>query len=295
MAISRVTQNLMTQHSLTGLQTGLSRLAQIQEQLSTGRILNRPSDSPSDTTSAMRVRSALGQQEQFARNGEDALGWLNQLDTTLGTVSDRLRRVRDLALQGRNAGTSQTARDALASEVDQIREGLIGTANTQYLGRPIFGGITSGPSAYDSTGAYVGTPGAVNRVIGDGVVVDVQLAGPAVFGPDGASVFDELTALAAGLRAGSGADMDTAIGAMTTALARVTTQLTEVGTRTNRVEAAMQAATDTGLTLTNRLSEIENTDLPKAMVELQMQEVAYQAALASTARVLQPSLVDFLR
>lgn len=295
MAISRVTQNLMTQHSLTGLQTGLSRLAQIQEQLSTGRILNRPSDSPSDTTSAMRVRSALGQQEQFARNGADALGWLNQLDNTLGTVSDRLRRVRDLALQGRNAGTSQTARDALASEVDQIREGLIGTANTQYLGRPIFGGITSGPAAYDSTGAYVGTPGAVNRVIGDGVVVDVQLAGPAVFGPDGASVFDELTALAAGLRAGSGADMDTAIGAMTTALARVTTQLTEVGTRTNRVEAAMQAATDTGLTLTNRLSEIENTDLPKAMVELQMQEVAYQAALASTARVLQPSLVDFLR
>lgn len=295
MAISRVTQNLMTQHSLTGLQTGLSRLAQIQEQLSTGRILNRPSDSPSDTTSAMRVRSALGQQEQFARNGEDALGWLDQLDNTLGTVSDRLRRVRDLALQGRNAGTSQTARDALASEVDQIREGLIGTANTQYLGRPIFGGITSGPAAYDSTGAYVGTPGAVNRVIGDGVVVDVQLAGPAVFGPDGASVFDELTALAAGLRAGSGADMDTAIGAMTTALARVTTQLTEVGTRTNRVEAAMQAATDTGLTLTNRLSEIENTDLPKAMVELQMQEVAYQAALASTARVLQPSLVDFLR
>lgn len=295
MAISRVTQNLMTQHSLTGLQTGLSRLAQIQEQLSTGRILNRPSDSPSDTTSAMRVRSALGQQEQFARNGADALGWLNQLDNTLGTVSDRLRRVRDLALQGRNAGTSQTARDALASEVDQIREGLIGTANTQYLGRPIFGGITSGPAAYDSTGAYVGTPGAVNRVIGDGVVVDVQLAGPAVFGPDGASVFDELTALAAGLRAGSGADMDTAIGAMTTALARVTTQLTEVGTRTNRVEAAMQAATDTRLTLTNRLSEIENTDLPKAMVELQMQEVAYQAALASTARVLQPSLVDFLR
>lgn len=295
MAISRVTQNLMTQHSLTGLQTGLSRLAQIQEQLSTGRVLNRPSDSPSDTTSAMRVRSALGQQEQFARNGEDALGWLDQLDNTLGTVSDRLRRVRDLALQGRNAGTSQTARDALASEVDQIREGLIGTANTQYLGRPIFGGITSGPAAYDSTGAYVGTPGAVNRVIGDGVVVDVQLAGPAVFGPDGASVFDELTALAAGLRAGSGADMDTAIGAMTTALARVTTQLTEVGTRTNRVEAAMQAATDTGLTLTNRLSEIENTDLPKAMVELQMQEVAYQAALASTARVLQPSLVDFLR
>jgi flagellar hook-associated protein 3 FlgL len=76
---------------------------------------------------------------------------------------------------------------------------------------------------------------------------------------------------------------------------RVTGALSEVGTRTARVERALQSAKDAELGLTNSLSEIENTDLPKAMVELQMQEVAYQAALAATARVLQPSLVDFLR
>ena len=62
-----------------------------------------------------------------------------------------------------------------------------------------------------------------------------------------------------------------------------------------RVEQAAVRAADAETGLANSLSEIENTDLPQAMVELQMQEVAYQAALAATARVLQPSLLDFLR
>jgi flagellar hook-associated protein 3 FlgL len=75
----------------------------------------------------------------------------------------------------------------------------------------------------------------------------------------------------------------------------ITSTLSDVGTRFNRLEAAAQAAADAELSLTTSLTEIENTDLPKATVELQMQEVAYQAALASTARVLQPSLLEFLR
>jgi flagellar hook-associated protein 3 FlgL len=68
MAIGRVTQSMLTDRSLTNLQGGLSRLAEIQEHLSTGRILNRPSDNPADAATAMRLRSAVGAQQQYARN-----------------------------------------------------------------------------------------------------------------------------------------------------------------------------------------------------------------------------------
>lgn len=300
MAITRVTQNLMTRRSLESLQTGLSRLSRTQEQLSTGRILNRPSDSPTDTTAAMRIRSSIGDQQQYARNAEDGLGWLGQIDTTLTGMSDQLRRARDLALQGANDGAvAQAARDALATEVEQIREGLLSSANTTYLGRPVFGGVTAGSVAYveqpDGTVAYAGTPGAVNRTVGVGIVVDVQLGGPDVFGANPASVFDDLDALALALRAGDTAGVQTSIGALNGAMDRLTSDLADVGTRYGRLERAAQAANDTVLSLSTSLSEIENTDLPRAMVDLQLQEVAYQAALASTARVLQPSLVDFLR
>ena len=76
---------------------------------------------------------------------------------------------------------------------------------------------------------------------------------------------------------------------------RIQGRISEVGTRFNRLEKASVTAGDAELALTSSLSQVENTDLPKAMVELKMQEVAYQAALASTARVMQPSLLDFLR
>ena len=84
------------------MQTSLSRLAKLQEQLSTGRVLNRPSDSPTDTTSAMRIRSSITDVKQFARNAQDGNGWLTTIDAALTTATDQVLRARDLALQGAN-------------------------------------------------------------------------------------------------------------------------------------------------------------------------------------------------
>jgi flagellar hook-associated protein 3 FlgL len=296
MAITRVTQNMMTQHSLAGMQTSLARLAKLQEQLSTGRVLNRPSDSPTDTTSAMRIRSSLSDTKQFGRNAADGNGWLSTIDSALTQANDQVRRARDLALQGANEGVAgPTVREALAAEVDQIRAGLVNTANGNYLGRPVFGGITPGPVAYDATGTYVGTPGAVDRVVGQGITVRVDVDGNAAFGAAGSSVFDHLAALSTALRAGNQAGISASIGALEGDNDRITTTQAEVGSRQNRVEAAMQAAGDTELRLRTSLSAVENADLPKTIVDLQMQQVAYQASLGATSKVIQPSLLDFLR
>src|SRR4051794_587332 len=152
MAVTRVTQHMMSSHSMDAMQTSLSRLAKLQEQLSTGRVLNRPSDSPADTTSAMRIRSSLTDVKQYARNAADGDAWLGQIDSALTSATDQVRRARDLALQGANQGAmGPAAREALATEVDQIREGVLTTANATYLGRPVFGGVTAGSAAYDGS------------------------------------------------------------------------------------------------------------------------------------------------
>ena len=296
MAVTRVTQHMMSSHSMDAMQTSLSRLAKLQEQLSTGRVLNRPSDSPTDTTSAMRIRSSLTDVRQYGRNAEDGNGWLSTIDTALTNANDQVLRARDLALQGANEGVAgQTARDALAAEVDQIRAGLINTANSNYLGRPVFGGVTAGAQAYDATGTYVGTPGAVNRTIGEGTSVRVDVDGNAAFGPAGNSVFDHLAALSTALRTGNQAGISASITALQADRDTITTTQAEVGSRQNRVETAIQAAADGELRLRTSLSSVENADLPKTIVDLQMQQVAYQASLGATARVMQPSLLDFLR
>lgn len=294
----RVTQSMLSERSLLGVQTGLSRLAATQEHLTTGRVLNRPSDSPTDSTIAMRLREQLVDQKQYTRNAQDGLAWLGTIDSTLSSMTSEVRRARDLALQGANSGSmSQTAREALATEVDQIRDGLIAAGNVSYLGRPLFGGLTAGATAFDpATGAYVGTAtGTVTRTVSAGIEVRVDVSGTEVFGPNGDSVLDHLSALSAALRGGDPAGIKTGLDQLAGRLDTISNMQADVGTRYLRVEGAVEAGASDVLTLTTRLSEIENADLPQTIVDLQLQEVAYQAALAATSRVMQPSLVDFLR
>ena len=296
MTINRVTQHMMMDRSYSSLQLSLNRLAKSQEQLTTGRVINRPSDSPTDVTSAMRFRAGIADQHQYERNAEDGIGWLGQVDSTLTSALGQIRRAKELALSGLNAANAGVqAREALAVEVDQIRESLITAANASYLGRPVFGGVVAGSVAYDTSGNFVGTPGDVLRTVGPGVKVPVNVNGPDAFGPAGASLFDDLAHLANALRAGDSAALTTEVGDLDAALTRVTSVLGDVGARFNRVERAALAAQDMFLSLTSSLSEVENVDLARATMDLKMNEVAYQAGLAATARLVQPSLSDFLR
>jgi flagellar hook-associated protein 3 FlgL len=297
MAITRVTQNMMTRHSLESLQSGLGRMARLQEQLSTGRVLNRPSDSPTGTTSAMRLRDTLAATRQHQRNAQDGLAWLGTIDATLTSVADQTRAARDLALQGANTGAvSLAAREALATTVEQIRGSLLAAANTTHLGRPVFGGITAGATAYDPDGTLAtGVAGQVERTVAEGLALRVDAEPTAVFGPEGDSVFDHLDALTTALRSGDDATLRTNLDKLNADLDRLAMAHAEVGTRYEQVERAAQSAADVELRLENSLSEVENADLPQVIVDLKMQETAYQAALAATGRVMQPSLLDFLR
>jgi flagellar hook-associated protein 3 FlgL len=295
MVMIRVTQNMVVGRSLTSLQAGLDRLAQTQEKLSTGKNLNRPSDSPTDATTSMKIRVQVAQTQQHVRNAQNGLGWLDVTDTTLQGMADNLRRVSELALQGANASITGTTSAALATEVAQIREGLLAQANTTYLDRPIFGGVTSGSQAFDATGAYVGVDAPVERSVADGVKVRIDISGTDVVGPNGASLFDDLTALANALQTGDKTAIQAGIAAVNARQKQVSNAQAAVGAAYNRVDSAERKGQDALVTLRTALSEVEDTDLPKAMVDLQMHEVAYQAALASTSRVMQPSLVDFLR
>jgi flagellar hook-associated protein 3 FlgL len=296
MSYTRVTQNMLTRSSLGSLQANLARMGKLQEQLSSGRVINRPSDSPTGTTSAMRLRDDLRTSQQYQRNAQDGVAWLGTIDTALTSITDQTRTARDTALQGANSGAvGQPARNSLAATIDQLRTSLLSDANTNYLGRPVFGGITAGDKAYDATGAFVGTAGAVTRTVGDGVKVRVDADADAVFGAAGDTVFDHLSALSTALRAGDSAGIQAGITNLNSDLDRLTTAHAEVGTRAARVDAATQAAADTELKLKSSLSDVENADLPKVIVDLKLQETAYQAALAATSRVMQPSLLDFLR
>lgn len=296
----RATQQSIAARVMTGLQANLARAGKLQEQLSSGKLITRPSDSPTGTASAMQLRGEIRAYEQYGRNADDGLGWLGTLDTTLTSGLSQVRQARDLTLQGMSAGVagSATAREALAAEVDGLRESLISLANTRYLDRPVFGGTTAGDVAYDDAGAFrPGPVGEVKRAVGAGVTVRVDMPGPEVFGADGdpEQLFTVLTNLAANLRSNDRAGMVTNLDGLDSALGRIQTAVATVGTRYNRVEQMRQTADDRVVIFKGQLSGVEDIDFPQTIMDMTLQETAYQAALGAASRVIQPSLMDFLR
>jgi flagellar hook-associated protein 3 FlgL len=298
----RVTQKTVSATMMNGLQSNLGRMQRLQEQLSSGKQVSRPSDSPVKTVEAMQLRAEIRRTEQYVRNSDDGLALLTTADSALTSSLDMTRRVRDLVLTGMNDTTSAEGRAAIAAEVDTLIGGLLGVANTRYLDRPVFGGTTSGTTAYDESGAYLGDERAVERTIAAGTRVPVGVVGPRVFGDptvDQDALFAVLTDIRNALTSGGSGnvqqDLTTGLARLDGAIDRIITTLGELGARSNRVERMRTAAEDQLLGMTHSLSEAEDIDLPKTIIDLQMQEVSYKAALGATARVVQPSLLDFLR
>lgn len=292
----RITQRAVALTSLQGLNRNLDAVSKLQQQLTSGRLINQPADSPIGTNRAMQTRADQAANAQYARNLTDGQGWLEQTDSTLRTMLDTVRRVRDLTVQGLNEGGLDTpSRIALATETASLRDGLIALANTSNQGRPLFGGTTSGPAAYDATGTFVGQTGTpVTRRVSDTEKLRVDISGPEVFNAGGTDLFSVISSIATDLTAdpaalaGHLADLDAVTDQMKAGLA-------EIGARGARLERAQQINSDQAMTLFSRLTETEKIDLPETIMKLQMQQVGYQAALAATAKALQPSLLDFLR
>lgn len=291
----RVTSEMMAANSVRRLSSRLQQYERVQSQLATGRRVLRASDDPSSAGRAMTLRTQLRANDQALRNAGDARAWLEVGDGKLQTAVQRLHRVRDLAVRGANAlGASE--RNALALEVSSIREELRSIANSRYRGRPLFGG-TGDADPVDPAGAVVDDGGAVTRRIGDatGEVVTVNVLASDAFGTGADSLFVRLDELETALKSGDDAGITAAIGHIDTARERLGTQLATVGATMNRVESADQRLTDIRLTLRGELAQVQDVDMAEAVVELQTQEVAYQATLGAIGRALPPSLVSFLR
>lgn len=292
--ISRVTASAMTHSAMRQLQANLSELSRLQQQATSQRAFAAPSQDPAAAATALGLHAAQRRNEQYGRNVDDALAWVTTADQVITASTALLQRARDLTVQGANDGAmDETAKEAIAIELEGIRDELLASANTKLLGRSVFAG-TSDTAAFGPGYVHSGTPGAeVLRRISESASVRVDTDGIAVFGEGDDSVFALLDAIAADLRAGVnvGARLNEIDDRRT---AMLSTQ-GAVGARQTQIERAKEAAVQNSVSLEARRAAVEDVDSVEVLVQLQAQELVYRTALAVNARVLQPSLMDFLR
>jgi flagellar hook-associated protein 3 FlgL len=321
---TRVTNITMMRSASQNLQLAASQLATAQNLASTQKTITVPSDDPTGTAAALQVRNQQKANTQYARNTADGNEWLTTVDSTLTNVTDLLQQATDLTIQGANGGTlSSAAKEAIATQLDTIRDSLLSAANTQYLGRNIFAGnsdaaeaftatstpataatTTSPATAATTTYAYTGAADSpVLRRIDAGTQVRVDADGAAIFGSDapGAdgtpstnpSVFAQLDSIANALR--TGGDVSSHLTALAASSEAVLANQSAAGARQTTLITAASNQADQKVQLESQRSGIEDADLGEVVLELKMQENVYQASLAVTARALQPSLMDFLK
>lgn len=312
----RITQDSMYRTQLAGLNDSLARLQKTQEQLTSGKKLNRPSDNPVDTVSAMRLRGEQRQLEQLGESLADGVSRLNTADGALRSASAMMQRLRTIAVAGSNGTLGPVERAAYADEVAQIRQSLVQMANTQYAGRPVFAGTANVAHAFDpATGQFQGNelpvlravstaPGAAGQVNvaipgseifidADGVNYLAQLGDPT--NPAAGPADGSLAAFEVALRSGDTAGIQSAISSADQQLERLGSALGTIGARTNRLESLQELNGRQDDASKIALSKVEDVDFIKAAMDLSIQSNAYNAALAASAKMIQPSLMDFLR
>ncbi len=268
--------------------------------LSTGRRINAPSDDPVGATRAMGLRTSIANANQFLENIREATTFAGDSETALRAIIDSFHRARELTVRGATGTLDQQQRDAIALEINQILEAIVDLANTQSNNRYLFSGTRTRVAPFVPNYvageitwcAYAGNSERFSTLVSPGVTVEMNEPGDAVFLNQ---PFQTLARIRANLRAGDTDSLSNVrIGEIDDVMTALLDATALFGAKMNRLDLIGQRLEDQSLSLRTLLSETEEADFIESIVQLESQESALQAALSAAARVLQPSLLDYI-
>ena len=288
-------QSRLTNH-VSFLQNAEQALNKVQEQLSTGRQVSVPSDDPQGTALSMSYRRDIAFEAQMRRNVEGGVAFMNATDSALNSASDVIQRARELAVQGANGTNSQSGRDAMSTEVDQLLQQMVQIANTNFSGAYIFSGQKTDQPAYTTVGApitavtYQGDNGLRVRQISQQTSTSINITGPQVF----SSVFQNLITLRDNLKLGS-ANVNVSVGALDKDLDSVLSARAVVGSRTNAFNDTSARSELHDTDLQQLRASIEDVDVSRTIVELTTRQNQLQAAMGAIGHSVDLTLLNFIR
>ena len=287
----RITNNMLVGNMMKNLQENLNNLNTLSEELSTGKQFQYPSEAPIKVANSMQYRSLIDNNEQYQRNVEQATNWLNTTESSLDDAGGILQRVRELTVYGSNGSLSESDRRDIAAEIGQLKEELINIGNNKLGDRFLFAGQATATKPFADDGSYQGDYNNIEREINPGIKITINYNGEEAF----SQAIDEVGNLYDNLINGEAEDISNSIADIDEVMLNNTTLRAEIGAKQNRLELTTSRLEDENLNLTKLLSQNEDIDIAEVITDLKMQETVYRAALATNARTMQATLVDFLR
>lgn len=293
---------------MQNLQQAMQNIARPQEAITTGKRINRPSDDPIDAAKVVGLKETTSKQTQYQRNIASALEWMNCTSSVLDNVLDLLDQTNELISTLGDPATS-AERENAAEEVNLLLIEMLSAANRKLHDKYLFGGnqtltqpFTASYNGDEITGVTQnpeGIDGTRTVRLSDNDTITVNVPGDAVFQPSGEGSDDDIFQILSDLRTSllnnDSEGMKVIQERVDSAFKRVASENASLGGSIGRLENLNLRLDEDGVLTEERRSLLEDADIAEAMMQYNQAELVYQAALAAAARVIQYSLVNFLK
>jgi flagellar hook-associated protein 3 FlgL len=304
----RVTNKGLNESIIMRLNSVSSELYRANEVVASGKRINRLSDDPVGLVSVLNLRSSLTNLDQLERNLAAGRSWLEAGESALSQVESILSEAKALCVQMGSANVGPAERSNATAVVEGYLQQIMALANAQVGGRYIFGGTRTDIAPFEMDNGveviYQGNETPFSVKIGRTMDLAVGRTGAQVFGEDDFdwsdpdtghdNVFKTLVDLKTHLAADDGDSVRETLTKLDAHLHHLRAVISDTGAKSLRLDTKEKIMDDLKLGYTERKSRIEDCDLAEAIMNLKSKEVAYQAALASSSRVMQLSLVNYL-
>ena len=287
-----------------------NQLAKSQAQLAQGKQVINASDAPNQSSTIQRLQSLLSRQESYQSSLNTVRTRLQGEEIVLQSVGDLIVRAKEVALQGANDTLNAGNREALAKEMQALRDQMLSLANTKDSnGNYLFAGSRVKQPAFSETAngspVYLGDQTHMNVRVGEQRSIAVNRTGTDAFVPvaridkGGTSVgvgfFKVMDDLIAGLKEVNGDNIRRGVGELDTLQTGVSEAQAQVGTNLNVVDQQNSVIEDTTLNLKTTLSSIEDLDFATAITKMNQQMISLEAAQSSFAKISQLSLFNYIK
>lgn len=297
--MDRITLVGLNASVLANNQKTLARLATYQEQLATGKKLNRISDDVVAARQSLRYRADENASGKYLNNIDKSLAYMGATDTALNEVTQLFDQVKAIAVQGANGSQDAASRYALSQSVDSFLTRMTDVANTVHDGRFIFGGTATTadkPFALSEDGTrvdYAGNLDAFQVEVGPNSTVEVNQDGYTLFKKQ-VDVFDAMIQLRDALRDNDPTKVAELIDTVDTAQRHANDLQGSMGGKIQRLELSRTQLESSRIYQKELISQAEDADFTEVISQMQLTQVALEAGLQSAARTITPSLLDFL-
>jgi len=299
----RVTQSMLQNNMLNNLFKSQSNMDKYLKQITTGKKINRPSDDPVIAMKGISYRTEVTESEQYTRNATEVWIWFDHSDDVLGKSTKAMQRMEELANQAANGTNTQDELNSIKKEIEQLKEQMIEMANTQVNGKYIFNGTdTDKPlikrEKNDNGEVELefndgdGREEAVKIEVSKGINMEVNMSPEGVFDQE---LFDHIDGFITALENGDDGALNDSLANLQDSSSNIIQSRAELGARMNRLELIEDRLENQVIIAKDTMAKNEGVEFEEAVTNLLTQEVIHRAALSAGSKIIQPSLVDFLR